>query len=294
MPSKLDTNFNGEASREAEKRWHCGRFSFAVGANDPTVMMGIVNVTPDSFSDGGQHFVLSRAIAHAEQLLKDGAQILDIGGESTRPGAAEVLVEEELARVIPVVSELAKNGYCVSIDTRKAEVMRFAIDAGAAIVNDVYALRAPGAVDVCAATDVGVVLMHMQGEPATMQHEPRYVDVANEVKAFLAARVRVCEDVGIASNRIAIDPGFGFGKSTAHNAELTQRLAELRELGYPLLIGWSRKRSIGEITGRQIATERVHGSIAAALACVARGARLVRTHDVRETVDALKVWRALN
>jgi dihydropteroate synthase len=292
--SKLDTNFNGGTLREAEKHWHCGRFSFAIDAGDFPTIMGIVNVTPDSFSDGGQHFGVDRALSHAEQLLNDGAQILDIGGESTRPGAAVVSIAEELARVIPIVTVLAKAGHCVSIDTRKTEVMRAAIEAGAAIVNDVYALRAPGAVAVCASSDVGIVLMHMQGEPATMQHEPRYDDIAAEVAEFLAQRARVCADAGIARNRIAIDPGFGFGKTSAHNIELTQRLALLAESGLPLLIGWSRKRTIGEITGRQVAIERVHGSVAAALACVARGARIVRTHDVRETVDALKVWHALN
>jgi dihydropteroate synthase len=293
MPSRLDTNFNGVTSSEAEKRWHCGRFSFAVGAGNPALVMGIVNATPDSFSDGGQHFGVSRALAHAEQLLKDGAHILDIGGESTRPGAAEVPLDEEQARVIPIVSALAKAGHCVSVDTRKPVVMRAAIDAGAAIVNDVYALRARGAVAVCAESDVGVVLMHMQGEPATMQHEPQYDDVVREVSDFLAARAEACVACGIAAQRIAIDPGFGFGKTSAHNIELTRKLASLGDLGFALLIGWSRKRTIGEITGRTIATERVHGSVAAAIACVAQGTRIVRTHDVRETVDALKVWRAL-
>jgi dihydropteroate synthase len=287
-------NFNGGTSREAENCWHCGRFSFATAADAFPVIMGILNVTPDSFSDGGQHFGVDRALAHAEQLLKDGAQILDIGGESTRPGAAVVSIDEELARVIPIVTALARAGRCVSIDTRKTEVMRAAIDAGAAIVNDVYALRVSGAVEACAASDVGVVLMHMQGEPATMQHEPRYDDVATEVAQFLKKRVQVCVEAGIARNRIAIDPGFGFGKTSVHNVELMKRLALIAELGQPLLIGWSRKRTIGEITGRAVAAERVHGSVAAALACVARGASIVRTHDVRETVDALKVWHALN
>jgi dihydropteroate synthase len=287
-------NFNGGTLREAENRWYCGRFSFAFSAHDFPIVMGIVNATPDSFSDGGQHFGIDRALSRAEQLLEDGANILDIGGESTRPGAAEVSPREELSRVIPIVTALAKAGHCVSIDTRKPEVMRAAIDAGAAIVNDVYALRAPGAVEECAASEVGVVLMHMQGEPATMQTEPHYDNVATEVAEFLMKRVHACVEAGIAQNRIAIDPGFGFGKTSAHNIELMKRLSILAELGPPLLIGWSRKRTIGEITGRQLATERVHGSIAAALACVARGARIVRTHDVRETVDALKVWHTLN
>ncbi|MGL5001448.1 MAG: dihydropteroate synthase [Casimicrobium sp.] len=275
------------------KTWHCGRFRFAVTANEPVLVMGIINVTPDSFSDGGKFLSADAALVHAEQLLSEGAQILDLGGESTRPGAAEVSVADEIARVVPIVDALAKAGHCVSIDTRKPQVMRAAIDAGAAIVNDVYALRAAGAIEVCAASDVGVVLMHMQGEPATMQHEPRYNDVAKDVGEFLLSRAQACESAGIARERIAIDPGFGFGKTTAHNVELTRRFNELTHLGYPLLAGWSRKRTIGEITGRTIASERVQGSVAAALACVARGARIVRVHDVRETVDALKVWQSM-
>lgn len=255
--------------------------------------MGIVNTTPDSFSDGGQYFDAKTAITHGEQLIAEGAQILDIGGESTRPGSAAVSIDEELRRVIPVISALASAGHCVSIDSRKPEVMRAAIGAGASIVNDVYALQAPGAIELCAAAKVGVVLMHMQGEPGTMQHSPQYSDVVREVGDFLRERANACERAGIARDRIAIDPGFGFGKTSAHNIELTRGVDRLIELGYPLLVGWSRKRTIGEITGRSNASERVAGSIAAALACVARGARIVRVHDVRETVDALKVWRAL-
>jgi dihydropteroate synthase len=274
------------------EQWHCGRFRFAVGVRDESVVMGIINVTPDSFSDGGRFLLPYAALKHAERLVEEGAHILDIGGESTRPGSAAVSAEEEIRRVAPIVEALANAGHCVSIDTRKPETMRAAIAAGAAIVNDVYALRAEGAIEACAKSDVGLVLMHMQGEPATMQQEPRYDDVADEVAGFLRARAQACERAGIARERIAIDPGFGFGKTTAHNIELTKKLDRVVAASYPVLVGWSRKRTIGELTGRTVASERVYGSVAAALACVARGARIVRVHDVRETVDALKVWRA--
>jgi dihydropteroate synthase len=273
--------------------WECADFRFSVASEAAPIVMGIINVTPDSFSDGGQHLDPQNALARAEQMLYEGAQILDVGGESTRPGAQSISIDEEIARVIPVVSVLAKAGHCVSIDTRHAVVMRAAIDAGAAIVNDVYALRGEEAVATCAQSKVGVVLMHMQGEPATMQQAPQYDNVVEAVSDFLSARARECIDAGIARARIALDPGFGFGKTTAHNIALTRGLARLHALGQPLLIGWSRKRSIGELTGRSVASERVSGSVAAALACVARGARIARGHDVRETVDALKVWHAM-
>ena len=272
--------------------WCAGRFRWAMDANAPVVVMGIVNVTPDSFSDGGQHNSTLSALTHAERLAAEGAHILDIGGESTRPGAPEVSVQQELDRVLPVVAELAARGHCVSIDTRKTQVMRAAMAAGAAIVNDVTALADAGAVEVCAASDVGVVLMHMQGGPATMQAAPVYADVVREVRAFLLERARVCEAAGIGRDRIALDPGFGFGKTLKHNIELTRRLSELVALGYPVLAGWSRKRTLGTLTGRDVAADRVHASVAAALACVAQGARMVRVHDVGATVDALKVWRA--
>ncbi len=261
-------------------------------ASAPVVVMGIVNVTPDSFSDGGQHSSTKSALIHAERLLAEGAQILDIGGESTRPGAPAVALQEELDRVMPVLTELARRGHCVSIDTRKTEVMRAAIGAGAAIVNDVMALADAGAVAVCAASEVGVVLMHMQGGPATMQAAPVYADVVREVGAFLHERAAVCEAAGMARDRIVLDPGFGFGKTLAHNVALTQRLSALVALGYPVLAGWSRKRALGTLTGRDVAAERVHASVAAALVCVAQGARIVRVHDVAATVDALKVWQA--
>lgn len=274
--------------------WRDGRFCWPVGATAPVVVMGIVNVTPDSFSDGGQHNSTHLALLHAESLLAQGAHILDVGGESTRPGAPKVAVQEELDRVLPVLAELAKRGHCVSIDTRKTEVMRAAIDAGAVIVNDVTALADTGAVALCAAREVSVVLMHMQGSPGTMQAAPVYADVVREVGDFLLERASVCESAGIARDRIVLDPGFGFGKTLAHNAALTRRLSELVALGYPVLAGWSRKRTLGTLTGRDVAAERVHASVAAALACVAQGARIVRVHDVGATADALKVWRAFS
>ena len=245
-----------------------------MGAAAPVVVVGIVNVTPDSFSDGGQHHSTELALIHAERLIAEGAHILDIGGESTRPGAPAVAVQEELDRVLPVVAELTRRGHCVSIDTRKTEVMRAAIAAGADIVNDVMALRDAGAAEICAASGVGVVLMHMQGVPGTMQAAPTYTDVVREVGEFLLGRASECEAAGMARDRIAFDPGFGFGKTFAHNVELTRRLRALVALGYPVLAGWSRKKTLGTITGREVAAGRVHASVAAALACVAQGARM--------------------
>jgi dihydropteroate synthase len=289
--SKLATDFKAEPPSDGVQLWHAGRFSFAVGAESAPVVMGIVNVTPDSFSDGGRYADSTAAIAHAEQMSHDGAQILDVGGESTRPGSPAVDLDTELSRVLPVISALAKRGHCVSIDTKKPQVMRAAIDAGASIVNDVYALRAEGALECCAASDVGIVLMHMQGEPGTMQQAPQYADVLREVGTFLIERAQACESAGIAQRRIAIDPGFGFGKTVDHNLQLTRQLQWLTNIGYPVVAGWSRKSTLGAITGRAAANERIAASIAAALVCIERGARLVRVHDVRETVDAVKVWR---
>ena len=288
------TNFTAQtASSDGKAVWRGGRFSWPVGVNDRPLVMGIVNVTPDSFSDGGQHMTAELAIRHGELLASEGADILDVGGESTRPGAPEVSAETELARVLPVIWALAAAGHCVSIDSRKPEVMREAIAAGASVVNDVMALNAPGAVAACAESDVGVVLMHMQGQPHTMQAAPSYGNVVAEVGEFLRSRALVCEAAGIARDRIALDPGFGFGKSLEHNLQLTNQLDRLVALGYPVLAGWSRKGTLGKLTGRTVAADRVYASVAAALACVARGARIVRVHDVAATVDALKVWRAM-
>ena len=257
-------------------------------------VMGIVNVTPDSFSDGGAHASVEAAVAHALRLAEEGADVLDIGGESTRPGAAEVPVDEELARVIPVIERLAQaTSLPISIDTSKPAVMRAAVAAGAGMINDVYALRREGALDVAASLRVPVVLMHMQGEPRAMQDAPDYDDVVADVHRFLAERIFSAEMAGIDKKRIVVDPGFGFGKSTAHNLALLARFDRFADLGVPVLAGLSRKRTIGELTGRDVPAERVCGSVAAHLIAVQRGAMLVRVHDVAATVDALKVWNAV-
>jgi dihydropteroate synthase len=261
---------------------------------DRTRVMGIVNVTPDSFSDGGEHFDPEAAVAHGLRLVEEGADILDVGGESTRPGAGAVTLEEELRRVLPVVEALARETTVpVSIDTYRPEVMRAAVAAGAGMVNDVYALRHEGALDAAAGLGVPVVLMHMLGEPRTMQDAPEYDDVVGDVHRFLAERIFAAEMAGIPKKRIVVDPGFGFGKTTAHNLLLLARLERFTELGVPVLAGLSRKRTIGELTGRDDPRARVHGSIAAHVVAAQRGARIVRVHDVAATVDALRVWEAV-
>ena len=257
-------------------------------------VMGIVNVTPDSFSDGGDHFDAGAAIAHGLALAAEGADILDVGGESTRPGAQAVSVEEELRRTIPVVEALSRQlAIPVGIDTSKPEVMRAAVAAGAGMINDVFALRREGALDAAAALGVPVVLMHMQGEPRGMQANPEYDDVVGEVHRFLAERVFAAEMAGIPRTRIVVDPGFGFGKTREHNLHLLAQLQRFTELGVPVLAGLSRKRTIGELTGRDDPRARVHGSVAAHLLAAQRGAMLLRVHDVAATVDALKVWQAV-
>ncbi len=256
-------------------------------------VMGIVNVTPDSFFDGGAHPDAARALDHARALVADGADLIDVGGESTRPGALLVSEADELDRILPVIGALAHEGVLVSVDTMKPAVMREAIAAGAVMVNDVRALRQRGALDAVADSGAAVCLMHMQGEPRTMQAAPEYGDVVHEVRDFLVERALVCEGAGIARARIVLDPGFGFGKTLAHNLALLKHLDVLVHSGYPVLAGLSRKASIGAITGREPA-DRWAGSVAAALAAVARGARIVRVHDVRATVDALKVWQAVD
>jgi dihydropteroate synthase len=273
----------------AGKVLHCGRHRLDLA--QPRIM-GIVNVTPDSFSDGGRFFDRERALDRARQLRADGADILDIGGESTRPGAMPVTEHEELERIIALIATLASEGAIVSADTMKPTVMRAALAAGAAMINDVQALRAPGAVEALAASDAAVCLMHMRGEPRTMQAAPEYHNVTSEVEEFLVERAAVCERMGIAGNRIVIDPGFGFGKRLVHNLALLRALPQLAAHGYPVLAGLSRKAMLGELTGRAV-TERASASVAAALAAVARGAAIVRVHDVRATADALAVWHAL-
>ena len=257
-------------------------------------LMGIVNVTPDSFSDGGEHATIEAAVAHGLKLAEEGADLLDVGGESTRPGADEVPLSEELRRVVPVIERLAKQtALPISVDTSKPEVMRAAIAAGAGMINDVYALRREGALDAAAELGVPVVLMHMQGEPRSMQSAPQYDDVVAEVHRFLAERIFAAEMAGIAKKKIIVDPGFGFGKNRDHNLLLLARLERFGELGVPLLAGLSRKKTIGDITGREDPRDRVFGSVAAHVIAAQRGARLVRVHDVAATVDALKVWNAV-
>ncbi len=269
--------------------WQTARFRLDL--RQPLVM-GIVNVTPDSFSDGGRFLDHRAAIAHAQALIAEGAAIVDIGGESTRPGARQPELDEELARVLPVVAAAVTMGVPVSVDTSRPEVMAAALDAGADIVNDVRALQRPGAIDVLAAhANAGVCLMHMQGEPQTMQAAPRYADVVSEVKAFLHERRQALRDAGIAADRIALDPGIGFGKTPAQNLALLARQRELLSLGGPLLVGWSRKSTIGHVTRREPG-DRLPASLAAALLAVQRGARIVRVHDVAATVDVLKFWQA--
>ena len=252
--------------------------------------MGVVNVTPDSFSDGGQFFARDAAIAQARSLAAEGAHIIDIGGESTRPGAAPVSEDEELARVLPVLEAL--GDLCISVDTRRPAVMEAALDAGASMINDVQALQAPGALDAVREAQCAVCLMHMKGEPATMQREPHYDDVVREVKAFLQERVAAAAAAGIARERLVIDPGFGFGKTAAHNLTLLKRLAEFGDLGVPLLVGLSRKSTIGKLTGRP-AGERLAGSLAMALVALQGGATILRVHDVKETRDLIAVWEAV-
>jgi len=267
----------------------CGRFKLSL---ERPLVMGVVNITPDSFSDGGMFADTARAIAHAQRLIGEGADILDLGGESTRPGAAPVSLEVERRRVLPVLEAVASGGVPVAVDTRKPELMREAIAAGAAMINDVTALSGPGALAAVARAPVAVCLMHMQGDPVTMQANPDYRDVVREVRDFLAQRVAVAEAAGIARNRIVVDPGFGFGKTVEHNLALLRSLREFTSLGGALLAGLSRKAMLGRLTGRE-PLERVHASVAAALLAIQNGAHIVRVHDVAATRDALAVWNAV-
>lgn len=269
---------------------HCG--SFRLDLSRPLVM-GIVNVTPDSFSDGGRHLLRDAAIAHAHQLISEGADILDIGGESTRPGALPVSAQHELDRVVPVIEGLQGVGVPLSIDTFKAEVMRAALERGASMVNDINALQQPEALEIVAASDAAVCLMHKQGQPQTMQEAPQYRDVMHEVASFLHKRIAAAEAAGIARNRIVVDPGFGFGKSLEHNLALLRNLHDFTGLNLPILAGLSRKSMLGMLTGRDV-EHRLAASLTSALLAVQRGASIVRVHDVQATCDALKVWNAIN
>jgi dihydropteroate synthase len=260
---------------------------------DRPLICGIVNVTPDSFSDGGEFLDPDVAVAHGVRLVDEGADLLDVGGESTRPGAQAVSAETEIARVVAVIGKLAARvSVPIAIDTSKPDVMRAAVAAGAGLINDVYALRRPGALDAAAELKVPVCLMHMQGEPATMQQAPEYDDVVAEVKRFLADRVFACELAGIDKKRLLVDPGFGFGKTLDHNLAMLRALAEYAGIGVPLLVGLSRKGMLGTLTGRAVG-ERVVASAAAALIAVQRGAAIVRVHDVAATRDALSIWQAV-
>ena len=267
----------------------CGNFSLTL---DRPLVMGIVNVTPDSFSDGGKFLVCDQAIAHAQRLIQDGADILDIGGESTRPGAASAALQEELDRVMPVLEALRDSGVPISIDTQKTEVMTAAIASGASMINDVNALQAAGGIEACARSNVAVCLMHKQGAPATMQQQPTYADVLHEVAAYLCARATACEHAGIAKNRIVIDPGFGFGKTAEHNFRLLRELKSIAQLGYLVMAGFSRKTSLGAVTGRPV-EQRLAASLAAAMIAAQNGATILRVHDVAETADVLKVLAAV-
>ena len=268
----------------------CGRFRFELGRRP--LVMGVLNVTPDSFSDGGHYRSLEFAVSRAEEMVASGVDIIDIGGESTRPGSPSVPVSEELARVMPALYALQEAGKALSVDTCKPEVMREAIIAGADMINDINGFQAPGAIEAVVNSDCGLCVMHMQGTPQDMQAQPVYTDVVAEVIAFLRERIAALEAAGVDRERICVDPGLGFGKTVEHNYALlknTERIAD--ELGLPVLIGLSRKSMIGAVTGRPV-EERLAGSLAGALAAVAQGAKIIRVHDVAETVDALKVWRA--
>ncbi|WP_421200307.1 dihydropteroate synthase [Aeromonas enteropelogenes] len=266
---------------------------FSLSLDRPHVM-GILNVTPDSFSDGGNFTQLERAMTHARQMVADGATLIDIGGESTRPGAPDVSEQEELDRVIPIVERLVREcNVMISLDTSKAAVMREGCKAGAHLINDVRALQEPGALLVAAEADVPVCLMHMQGQPRTMQVEPHYDDLLEEVKAFFDERIAVCEAAGIGREKLLLDPGYGFGKTLAHNYQLLAEQRGLLEYGLPLLVGMSRKSMIGNLLARPV-DERLAGSLACALIGMQQGARIIRVHDVRETMDALRVgWQAM-
>jgi dihydropteroate synthase len=272
------------------RQWLCRERALDLSA---PVVMGVLNVTPDSFSDGGRFLGAADAIAQARRMMEEGAAIIDVGGESTRPGAAPATLDQELRRVIPVIEAIRRDSAVfISVDTSKPEVMRAAVAAGADILNDVRALHAPGALAAAADTRAGVCLMHMQGEPRTMQQAPHYQDVVREVGEYLAARVAACEAAGIARAQLVADPGFGFGKNAVHNLVLLKRLAQLEALGIPLAVGLSRKSLLGRLTGREV-HDRLAGSVALAAIAVLNGARIVRAHDVAATLDAVRVAAAV-
>lgn len=274
--------------------WRCGRYLFDLTNRKGPIVMGILNATPDSFSDGGRFRSAADAISLAESMITSGVDLIDIGGESTRPGAIPVSLQEELDRVMPVIEGLKNCGVPLSIDTYKAETMLQALEAGVDCVNDIWALRHQGALDaVLKSSNCGIVLMHMQRDPLTMQFNPEYQNVVSEVMEFLSERANLLLSKGVEQNRIALDPGFGFGKSLVHNLEMLAKFDRFSELGYPVLAGISRKSMLGKITGKEV-DQRLSPSIAAAIMAADRGAKIIRVHDVPDTVDALKLWEAVN
>jgi len=271
--------------------WHCGRFLFE--PRKRPLVMGILNTTPDSFSDGGLFQSAKAALAHAEQMIESGVDIIDIGGESTRPGAEPISLQEELDRVMPVIESLVNCGVALSIDTYKAETMKAALAAGVDCVNDIWGLRQAGAAQVVSNhRECGLVLMHMQRDPQTMQFDPHYEDVIAQVSTFLMERANVLIHQGVSADRIALDPGFGFGKSLEHNLTMLSQFERFTQLGFPVLAGISRKSMLGKLTGRE-SDGRLAASIAAVIMAADRGARIVRVHDVPDTIDALKIWEAV-
>ncbi|MCO5401180.1 dihydropteroate synthase [Ralstonia soli] len=271
--------------------FQCGRFRYA--RDQRPLVMGILNVTPDSFSDGGQHATRDAALRHAEQLIADGADMIDIGGESSRPGAEPLGLQEELGRVLPIVEALRDCGKPLSIDTYKPEVMRATLEAGADLINDIWGFRRPGAIEAVTPGNAGLCVMHMQRDPETMQEAPSYVDLMGEVETFLRARTEALMTAGVAAERISLDPGFGFGKTPDHNLTMLNRLAQFERIGLPLLVGLSRKSTLGAVLGGKPPAERITASVAAALLSAERGAFIVRVHDVRPTVEAIQVWWAM-
>ena len=271
--------------------WRCGRFLFDWSKRRSPLVMGILNVTPDSFSDGGQYASRDAALRHAEQLISEGAEMIDVGGESSRPGSEPLGLQEELDRVMPVLEVLKNAPVAISVDTYKAKVMRAALDLGVDCVNDIWAFRQPHTIEAVASSACGLILMHMQKDPQTMQFDPHYEDVMAEVNGFLMERCVVLEDEGIDRSRMVIDPGFGFGKTLEHNMKMLSHFHSFCQHDFPVLAGISRKSSLGQITGRDI-EHRVTASVAAALMAVERGAKIVRVHDVAPTVDAIKIWSA--
>jgi dihydropteroate synthase len=296
-PPSANAVFSKSAGKPADQHagdaagaFQCGRYRFTL---DRPLVMGILNITPDSFSDGGRFLARDAALRQAEQMLREQVDLIDIGGESSRPGATALPLEQELDRVIPLIEALRDCGVPLSVDTYKPAVMHAALAAGADMINDIWGFRQPGAVQAVAAANCGLCVMHMAGDPRSMQEQPQYNDVVAEVRDFLAQRMAQLQQAGVARARISVDPGFGFGKSVAHNYALLARLRDLAPADVPLLAGISRKSMLGAVTGRTVAAERVAASVAAAVCAAERGAKLLRVHDVAATVDALKVWQAV-